>query len=95
MLFFHTGHFAGGFLGVDLFFALSGYLITALLLREVAATGGVSLLAFWGRRVRRLLPALAAMLAGVTVLGEEDSYTSYVGVPGRVAVMATRVGVRP
>lgn len=68
MLLFHTGHLPGGFLGVDLFFALSGYLITDLLLREAGAAGAVSLAAFWGRRVRRLLPALAAMLAAVTVL---------------------------
>jgi peptidoglycan/LPS O-acetylase OafA/YrhL len=68
VLAFHTGHLAGGFLGVDLFFALSGYLITALLLRELAATGSVSLFAFWGRRVRRLLPALAIVLAAVTVV---------------------------
>ncbi|PRX97992.1 acyltransferase family protein [Allonocardiopsis opalescens] len=67
VLLFHTGLLPGGFLGVDLFFALSGYLITGLLLREVAATGTVSLPGFWGRRVRRLLPALAVMLAGVTV----------------------------
>ncbi|MFD8491787.1 acyltransferase family protein [Amycolatopsis sp. NPDC059657] len=68
VLLFHTGHLPGGFLGVDLFFALSGYLITDLLLREVETTGAVSLAAFWGRRIRRLVPALAAMLAGVTVL---------------------------
>jgi peptidoglycan/LPS O-acetylase OafA/YrhL len=68
VLLFHTGHLPGGFLGVDLFFALSGYLITDLLLREAEATGTVSLVAFWGRRIRRLLPALAAMLAAVTVL---------------------------
>ncbi|MEV6825068.1 acyltransferase [Amycolatopsis sp. NPDC051102] len=68
VLVFHTGHLPGGFLGVDLFFALSGYLITDLLLREAEATGAVSLTAFWGRRIRRLLPALATMLAGVTVL---------------------------
>jgi peptidoglycan/LPS O-acetylase OafA/YrhL len=68
VLLFHTGHLAGGFLGVDLFFALSGYLITDLLLREIAATGSVSLVAFWGRRIRRLLPALAIMLAVVTLL---------------------------
>ena len=68
VLLFHTGHLSGGFLGVDLFFALSGYLITDLLLREIEATGAVSLVAFWGRRIRRVLPALATMLAGVTVL---------------------------
>jgi peptidoglycan/LPS O-acetylase OafA/YrhL len=68
VLLFHTGHLSGGFLGVDLFFALSGYLITDLLLREVAATGSVSLVAFWGRRIRRLLPALAVMLACVTLV---------------------------
>jgi peptidoglycan/LPS O-acetylase OafA/YrhL len=68
VLLFHTGHLPGGFLGVDLFFALSGYLITDLLLREVEATGTVSLTAFWGRRARRLLPALATVLAAVTVL---------------------------
>jgi peptidoglycan/LPS O-acetylase OafA/YrhL len=68
VLLFHTGHLSGGFLGVDLFFALSGYLITELLSREIEATGTLSLVAFWGRRIRRLLPALATMLAGVTVL---------------------------
>ncbi|GAA4665126.1 MULTISPECIES: acyltransferase family protein [Amycolatopsis] len=76
VLLFHTGHLPGGFLGVDLFFALSGYLITDLLLREAGATGTVSLAAFWGRRVRRLLPALALVLAVVTVVvrlaGEPD-----------------------
>jgi peptidoglycan/LPS O-acetylase OafA/YrhL len=68
VLLFHTGHLPGGFLGVNLFFALSGYLITDLLLREVAVTGAASLVAFWGRRIRRLLPALAIMLTGVTLL---------------------------
>nr|WP_042194025.1 acyltransferase [Kibdelosporangium sp. MJ126-NF4]CEL21029.1 acyltransferase family protein [Kibdelosporangium sp. MJ126-NF4]CTQ95457.1 acyltransferase family protein [Kibdelosporangium sp. MJ126-NF4] len=68
VLLFHTGQLPGGFLGVDLFFALSGYLITDLLLREAETTGAVSLVAFWGRRIRRLLPALAVMLAGVTVV---------------------------
>ncbi len=68
VLLFHTGLLAGGFLGVDLFFALSGYLITGLLSREVSATGGVSLVAFWGRRIRRLLPASALLLVVVSVL---------------------------
>jgi peptidoglycan/LPS O-acetylase OafA/YrhL len=75
-LLFHTGYLPGGFLGVDLFFALSGYLITDLLLREAAATGTVSLVAFWGRRIRRLFPALAVVLAGtasaVAVSGPPD-----------------------
>lgn len=68
VLLFHAGHLSGGFLGVDLFFSLSGYLITDLLLREVAATGAVSLVAFWGRRIRRLLPALAVTLTAATLV---------------------------
>ena len=53
---------AGGFLGVDLFFVLSGFLITGLLLDEHRRSGKVSLRSFWNRRGRRLLPALAALL---------------------------------
>ncbi|MER8234917.1 acyltransferase [Streptomyces sp. NPDC094049] len=69
VLLFHAGHFGGGFLGVDLFFVLSGFLITGLLLREArAADGRIRLAAFWGRRARRLVPALAVMIAGTLVL---------------------------
>ncbi|MEU5974433.1 acyltransferase [Streptomyces sp. NPDC047315] len=69
VLFFHAGHFSGGFLGVDLFFVLSGFLITGLLLREAQAHNGrIDLLGFWGRRARRLLPALAVMIAGTLLL---------------------------
>ncbi|MCO1656062.1 acyltransferase family protein [Pseudonocardia humida] len=68
VLLHHAGPLPGGFLGVDLFLVLSGFLITGLLLREVEATGTVSLTAFWGRRTRRLLPALAAVLSGTTML---------------------------
>ncbi|MFJ2769294.1 acyltransferase family protein [Streptomyces sp. NPDC087300] len=68
VLFFHAGRFSGGFLGVDLFFVLSGYLITGLLLAETARTGRVDLVAFWGRRARRLLPALAVTVAGTLLL---------------------------
>jgi peptidoglycan/LPS O-acetylase OafA/YrhL len=57
----------GGFLGVDAFFVLSGYLITALLLTEWQRTGGIALVDFWGRRVRRLLPALLLMMMVVTI----------------------------
>ena len=48
----------GGFLGVETFFVLSGFLITALLLGEWRASGGIDLKAFWVRRARRLLPAV-------------------------------------
>jgi peptidoglycan/LPS O-acetylase OafA/YrhL len=59
----------GGFLGVDAFFVLSGYLITSLLLAEYATRGRISLPAFWGRRARRLLPALLVVLVVVAVVG--------------------------
>ena len=65
VLLFHAGHLTGGYLGVDLFFVLSGFLITSLLLAETARTGRVSLSAFWARRARRLLPALGGVLIGV------------------------------
>jgi peptidoglycan/LPS O-acetylase OafA/YrhL len=58
----------GGFLGVDVFFVVSGYLICALMVRERAATGSVSLRGFWARRARRLLPALYLMLVTVSLL---------------------------
>ena len=48
----------GGFLGVDVFFVVSGFLITTLLVRERLATGAIDLPGFWTRRARRLLPAL-------------------------------------
>ena len=57
---FHASHdwLSGGFLGVEVFFVISGYLITLLLIGEHERTGFISLRAFWGRRFRRLLPAL-------------------------------------
>jgi len=58
----------GGFVGVDVFFVISGFLITSLLLRERATTGGVALGRFWQRRARRLLPALALVLAVCSTL---------------------------
>ena len=65
VLLYHTGVLRGGWIGVDTFFVLSGYLITSLLLAEHDRTGGIALKAFWGRRARRLLPALFLLLAGV------------------------------
>jgi peptidoglycan/LPS O-acetylase OafA/YrhL len=54
--------FRAGFLGVDVFFVLSGFLITSLLLEEIRRTGRVSLPEFWARRARRLLPAVVLVL---------------------------------
>ncbi|QIK76116.1 acyltransferase family protein [Nocardioides piscis] len=70
VLAFHGGlsWATGGFLGVDAFFVLSGYLITALLLAEWSRSGGrIDLAAFWGRRVRRLLPALLLVVTAVAI----------------------------
>jgi peptidoglycan/LPS O-acetylase OafA/YrhL len=60
----------GGFLGVDIFFVLSGYLITSLILAERQSNGRVDLRAFWERRIRRLLPALCVMLVVVAAFAE-------------------------
>jgi peptidoglycan/LPS O-acetylase OafA/YrhL len=59
----------GGFVGVDVFFVLSGYLITGLLLEEIAAYGRINLIQFYARRIRRLLPAAAVMLLGIILAG--------------------------
>jgi peptidoglycan/LPS O-acetylase OafA/YrhL len=59
------GWASGGYLGVDLFFVLSGFLITTLLLEEWLGDGGIGLGAFWGRRARRLLPALLVLLVAI------------------------------
>jgi peptidoglycan/LPS O-acetylase OafA/YrhL len=56
---------SGGFLGVDVFFVLSGFLITSLLLDELGGTGRIALAGFWIRRARRLLPALIVMVLAV------------------------------
>ena len=60
----------GGFVGVDVFFAISGFLITSLLLREIDRSGTISLASFWARRARRILPAALLMLliCGVATL---------------------------
>ena len=67
---FHSGlsWIPGGYYGVDSFFVLSGFLITALLLSEWGASGRIGLRRFWGRRARRLLPALFLLVAVVGVV---------------------------
>nr|WP_269328940.1 acyltransferase family protein [Kineosporia babensis] len=63
VLLYHTGLGpSGGFLGVDVFFVLSGFLITGLLVREHHKTGRIALAAFWAKRARRLLPASVLVL---------------------------------
>ena len=64
VLLFHAGFgFAGGgYVGVDVFFVISGFLITNLLLKEVERSGTVHLTRFYARRIRRLLPASVATL---------------------------------
>jgi peptidoglycan/LPS O-acetylase OafA/YrhL len=66
---FHSGsdRFVGGFVGVDVFFVLSGFLVTQLLLRDVVGSGGVGFGRFYARRFRRLLPAAFVVLV-VTAL---------------------------
>jgi peptidoglycan/LPS O-acetylase OafA/YrhL len=57
----------GGFLGVEMFFVLSGFLITSLLVAEWGRSGAIALRAFWARRARRLLPALFALVAAIGI----------------------------
>lgn len=69
VLFYHADvlWLPGGFLGVEIFFVISGYLITSLLLAEYRANQSINLKQFWQRRARRLLPALFAMILAVLV----------------------------
>lgn len=62
----------GGYLGVSLFFTLSGYLISRLMVAEVEATGGVDTPAFWRRRIKRLAPASLVTLTAIAVLEHLD-----------------------
>ena len=80
VLLFHGGvsWMTGGYLGVSVFFTLSGFLITSLLLQEQAATGTVSARAFYTRRARRLLPASLACLLAVCVIAWSGGFR---GVP--------------
>jgi peptidoglycan/LPS O-acetylase OafA/YrhL len=69
VLFYHLGFnwIPGGFLGVDLFFVISGYVITRLLLDSIEISGGLDLRAFYFARIRRLLPALIFMLVSTAI----------------------------
>ena len=69
VMIYHANHewLSGGFLGVEVFFVISGYLITLLLIGEFERNGRINLRRFWLHRFRRLLPALFVMLAGLAV----------------------------
>jgi peptidoglycan/LPS O-acetylase OafA/YrhL len=67
--FFVPGFNAGGFVGVTMFFVLSGFLITSLMREERGRAGTVNIAAFYGRRVRRLIPALVVLVSVVVLLG--------------------------
>ena len=81
VMLFHGGAplATGGFLGVNMFFVLSGFLITSLLLGEWARRLTIRLASFWGRRARRLLPALLLLLVGVA------AYARFFASPGEFA----------
>jgi peptidoglycan/LPS O-acetylase OafA/YrhL len=81
VLLFHGGHLTGGYLGVDAFFVLSGFLITSLLLSEAKTHGDISLRAFWSRRARRLLPAVICVLLAVAF------YAAFVAQPEELATI--------
>jgi peptidoglycan/LPS O-acetylase OafA/YrhL len=68
VILYHAGIVSGGFVGVDVFFVISGYLITGLLWREVALDGRVSFSSFYARRARRLLPAAMVVLVATVAV---------------------------
>ncbi len=81
VLLFHGGvsWMTGGYLGVSVFFTLSGFLITSLLLREASGTGRVDAGRFYARRARRLLPASLICLVGVCVLAVAGAFDGVSG----------------
>jgi peptidoglycan/LPS O-acetylase OafA/YrhL len=84
------GWASGGYLGVDLFFVLSGFLITSLLLEEWAGTGKVNLVDFWARRAKRLLPALLLVLVALAVYLVLNAQLSAPGANGLVDLSGLR-----
>lgn len=85
----HDGWLPGGFLGVDVFFVISGFLITSLLAREIADHGIVDLKGFWTRRARRLIPALVLCVVAATLVARLVSPDLTVGIGRQVFGAAT------
>ena len=95
VLMFHASipGFHAGFLGVDVFFVISGFVITGVLLQERAGSGGTSILDFYARRIRRILPAASvvivltifatyhwlAFVTGASVAGDAKWVTAFMG----------------
>ena len=86
---FHLGAdwLPGGFLGVDVFFVISGYLISSLLIGELQVSGDIDLWAFWRRRILRILPALVVMVLVTFVAGQVLLYA-----PDRYMLAVNAVG---
>lgn len=69
VLFYHAGlGFPGGYIGVDVFFVISGFLITTIILNELR-NGKFSLIHFWGKRIRRILPAVSLVVLSIIIAG--------------------------
>lgn len=82
---FWPNRFPGGFAGVDVFFVVSGFLITSLMVNEIARTGRLSLIGFWSRRIRRIMPAALTVIAVVAVS------VVWIGSPDQVGVLSRHV----
>jgi peptidoglycan/LPS O-acetylase OafA/YrhL len=92
---FHVPHFTGGFIGVNVFFVLSGYLITSLLLKEHARTNTIKLGRFWFRRVLRLYPTLIVVVAvgaSLWFLVGDDGTTKNLSAGGAAFIALTYTG---
>ncbi len=94
MLAYHAGipRITGGFIGVDVFFVISGFLITGLLVREIEADGTIDFIGFYARRARRLLPAaLVVIVATVALAAIVLPSVIFTGVGGDAAASALYV----
>ncbi len=93
VLLFHGnfGWMSGGYLGVSVFFTLSGFLITTLLLKERSRTGATDLGGFYSRRIRRLLPASCVCLVGVIVAGAAGVFDGVANLRRDVTTSALQV----
>lgn len=81
---FWPGRVSGGYVGVDVFFVISGFLITAHLMRELTATGTVRLSEFWARRARRLLPASLLVLLFCALVAMSPYLTPTSALPNEI-----------